>query len=88
MKERVGTGPPIGPLAQKVLLGGFESGVEDVTDAQLRIPLVAPAVPTTIVMVAPPLTGSVPRSAATVPLAPTGGPTHVPTLVAHETKVV
>jgi hypothetical protein len=40
------------------------------------------------VIVALPPTGSVPRFAVTVPLVPTGGPTHVPTLVVHETNVV
>lgn len=88
MKERVGTGPPIGALTVKMLFGGMGSGVVDVTETELTIPLVAPAVPTTIVIVALPPTASVPRFAVTVPLVPTGGPAHAPTLVVHEMKVV
>jgi hypothetical protein len=88
MEESVGMDPPSGALTEKVLLGGLGSGVGDVTETVLTTPLVAPAVPTTIVSVALLLANIVPRFAVTVPLVPTGGPEHDPTLAAQETKVV
>ncbi len=86
--ESIGTPEPTVVTAVEWLLSGSGSGVVELAVAVLtRLPW-ATVTFTTIVTLAEPPTAIVPKSAVTVPLAPTTTPLQVPGLDAQEMKVV
>lgn len=80
--DSVGIVAPVTTTTASELLSGFESGVDVVTVAVLRMPPAAPAASCTRIRItAPEPAGSVPRSAVTMPIVPGAGPPQIPRVV-------